>query len=176
MNASTVPMPRSGAEPDLATQLRAELDLSFARPAVHDQAERLDVLTFAIGQDLYALRLTEIAEVAVRPVITKTPSSARTFLGLTATRGRVLAAYDLGALLGGMPAPASWLVVCAAEQSVGLTFERFVGYRQIQPTASDVTVIAVAALLVMVHELNSAAPQPDPNVNHDQHDRPGEQA
>ena len=154
MTRTGVPQPRPPAQDHLA-RLRLDFDQSFARAPEQDRTEHVDVLTLTLGQEVCALRLGEVAEIAARPLLTTVPATAPVLLGLTASRGRVIAAYDLSGLLGGPAASPRWLVVPVQEPGIGFTFEHFNGYRQIPPDVSATArLITMSSLVGAVHALN----------------------
>ena len=115
-----------------AAEMRVDFDSGFSRLPVQLEVELTDVLALRIGDEPCLLRLSDIAEVIARPVLTSVPTLAPALIGLTAGRGAPIAAYDLGLLLGRAPVTPRWLVLAAAEPGVGLAFEHFNGYRRIE--------------------------------------------
>jgi len=142
--------------------LREEFDHAFTDPVVLEKPSRVDVLTFKVGGESCAVRLSEVAEVSVRPALTPVPARSPALLGLAATRGRVVAAFDLSVLLGGSRTEPRWLLVPVEEPTIGLTFEHFEGHRQLvagtpQPAAR---VIPMATLVAAVRALSPQTADP----------------
>jgi chemotaxis signal transduction protein len=111
-----------------AAAMRAAFDLGFAQPrqTVERDGERL--LALAVGGDPYALRMDEIASVAVDRRVTPLPGPVPELSGIVGLRGAILPVYDLARLLG-YPAPgrARWLAVLSAAP-VAVAFAAFEAY------------------------------------------------
>jgi purine-binding chemotaxis protein CheW len=113
---------------DRAAAMRAEFDRGFAEPR---QVERLDsdhLLALSVGGDPYALRMEEIASVAVDRRIVPLPGPLPEFAGIAGLRGAIVPVYDLARLLG-YPGDgrARWLAVLSAAP-VAVAFAAFDGY------------------------------------------------
>ena len=111
-----------------AAAMRAEFDRGFAEPR---RIERLDsdrLLALSVGGDPYALRMEEIASVAVDRRIVPLPGPLAEFAGIAGLRGAIVPVYDLARLLG-YPGdgPARWLAVLSAAP-VAVAFAAFDGY------------------------------------------------
>ncbi len=108
-----------------AAELRRAFDLSFAEAP----AERLqaldDLLAIRVGAAPYALRLSEVAGLAVDRRITPLPSAVPELLGLAGLRGAIVPVYDLAALLGSAAAAAPRWLAFAAGAGVALSFDAF---------------------------------------------------
>lgn len=144
MSQPAVPFPRDpeppgdhtrAGDPDewsnRAGAMRAEFDAGFARPPARFETDLEDVLALRLGDEPCALRLSDIAGVIAHPLLTVLPTPAPALLGIIGNRGSVVAAYDLGRLSDGPATRPCWLVIAAAEPTVGVTFEHFDGYRRI---------------------------------------------
>jgi len=128
-----------------ASALRRQFDASFAMAAAESAAERLDgVLAIRLGQDPYALRLTEILGLHADRNIVPVPSPVAALLGIVGLRGKMAPVYDLGVLLGYPPVAQSprWMIVADAPPSagavglfVGLAFEVFEAHVRVPPAA-----------------------------------------
>jgi chemotaxis signal transduction protein len=183
---STVPRPReAGADTveERVRRLRTEFDQAFTRPVLLEKPDLVDVLTFRIDQEVCAIRVSEIAEVTVRPALTRAPARTSALLGLAATRGRVVAAFDLCSLLGGTPVEPRWLLVPAAEPTIGLTFAHFEGHRQVHPDdVPTARMISAGVLIDAVRALSGQNDQPGPsgpagqNRHQDQQHRSGDRS
>jgi purine-binding chemotaxis protein CheW len=113
---------------DRAAAMRTAFDLGFAQPR---RVERLDserLLALSVGGDPYALRMEDIASLAVDRRITPLPGPLPEFAGIVGLRGAILPVYDLALLLG-YPAAgrARWLAVLSAAP-VAVAFAAFEGY------------------------------------------------
>jgi chemotaxis signal transduction protein len=122
-----IPYPTSGR----AMEMRAEFDSAFSRPPRHLDTDLIDVLMLRLGAEPCMLRLSDIGQVIVNPVLTPVPTQVPALIGVTVGQGAPVAAYDLGLLLGRAPITPRWLVLAAAEPGVGLAFEHFEGYHRI---------------------------------------------
>jgi chemotaxis signal transduction protein len=120
--------PGVGAASGIGTAegLRRLFDESFAAPAESKSERSEDLLAIRVGSDPYALRLSEIAGLHADLKIVQVPSPAVQLLGIASVRGVMAPIYDLGMLLGYLPAPSPrWIVFARAPQSVGFAFETF---------------------------------------------------
>jgi chemotaxis signal transduction protein len=111
-------------------EIRRSFDASFAAPALHHDKERQSVLAIQAGEGRFAVRVEDLAGVEACRKIVKLPANLPGLLGVAGIRGRLLAAYDLGALLGQPSrdlsqgsAPLRWILVCGNEPEVGLLIE-----------------------------------------------------
>jgi hypothetical protein len=137
-----------------AAEMRTEFDLAFSRVPVSTETDLTDVLALRIGDEACLLRLSDIAEVIARPMLTPVPTSAPAMLGITAGRGVPVAGYDTGLLLGRSPVLPHWLVLVAAEPAIGLVFEHFDGYQQISNgSTGDRRLLEMPALIDAVTRL-----------------------
>jgi chemotaxis signal transduction protein len=107
------------------TTLRDGFDRSFAEPAQFDMTPMLDLLAIRVGDDIFAIRLSEIAGLHADKKTTRLPGGDPALLGLAGFRGTMHPVYSLATLLG-RPAATSprWLVIAAAVP-VGLAFDGF---------------------------------------------------
>jgi CheW-like protein len=146
-------VPHQGA--GRAAEMRIEFDSSFARVPTQEQTDLTDVLMLRIGDVPCVLRLSDIAEVIRRPVLTPVPTSTPALLGITTGRGVPVAAFDLGVLLGQDAVGRRWLLLLAAEPGVGLTFEQFDGYRRVAlDSGGSHRLVEVPALIAEIRQLS----------------------
>jgi purine-binding chemotaxis protein CheW len=126
----------SGLQPnnlsDVAA-LRQAFDESFAQPPAAHAAAAEDFLGIRVAGSPYALRLLEAASVGARCHILALPSEQPDFLGLAGLKGELLPIYSLASLLGHgrEEGEERWLVVCGAEQRLGLVFSALEGFLRV---------------------------------------------
>lgn len=84
-----------------------------------------------LGSSRYALDMTDVAEVAMVPEVTRIPGSGPWLLGVANWRGRMLPVLDLRPLLGAvrlpLPSSARLVVVARDDLVVGLVAEAVPG-------------------------------------------------
>ena len=80
--------------------LRAGFDRGFAEPARPDLIVREGLLAIRVGQQAWAIRLSEIAGLFVDKRITPVPGGHAALLGIAGFRGAILPVYDLAIVLG----------------------------------------------------------------------------
>lgn len=135
-------------------ELKRAFDASFAEPAeLHDEA-RQSVLAIRAGEGRFAVRVEDLEGVEAVRRIVEVPAALPGLLGVAGIRGRLLAAYDLGALVGqagkaspfdvkpgGRPrgAPLRWLLLCGGDLGVGLVIDEIEALLRV-PTAELVPV------------------------------------
>ncbi len=105
--------------------LRAGFDRSFAEPAQFDMTPMEDLVAVRVGDDVFAIRLSEIAGLYVGKKVTRVPGGDPALLGIAGFRGMIQPVYGIATLLG-RPAEASprWLVIAAAAP-IALAFDEF---------------------------------------------------
>jgi chemotaxis signal transduction protein len=86
-------------QPNQAVVERAER-LRAERREVERKAELLDLVTFHLGREAYALPADEVRGVVARQEIVPIPSTPAHLLGITNFRGEILPVFDLKVLLG----------------------------------------------------------------------------
>jgi purine-binding chemotaxis protein CheW len=115
-----------------AIALRRAFDRTFAEARRADVEQLEDLLAVRVAGKPYALRRRELAGLARASSIAALPSAVLGLLGVASFRGTLVAAYDLGALLGGAPAEAPrWLVLAAGSPPVALGLEALEGYLRV---------------------------------------------
>ena len=112
---------------DRAAELRHEFDRAFAEPVRLATAAPEDLLGIRVGEQPYAIRLSDIAGLHAGKKITRIPGGNVALCGVAGFRGALLPVYDLHALLGhsGTRTP-RWLVIASAAP-VALAFDAFTG-------------------------------------------------
>ena len=114
-----------------AAALRRAFDRSFAEPARPPLAHTTDLLAIRLGNDPWALPLTDIAGLHTGKRITPLPGGPPSLLGIAGFRGNVVAVYDLPALIGLAPLTAlRWLLV-AAQRRVAFAFADLDGHMRV---------------------------------------------
>jgi chemotaxis signal transduction protein len=114
-----------------AAELRNAFDRARAIPLSTGAVEQVaGMLSIRVSGDPYAIRVSEISGLANDRKVVAFPSSIPELLGVAGIRGGLVSVYSLAALLGyGREAgQARWLVLCGAEEPVGLAFSDFEGY------------------------------------------------
>jgi purine-binding chemotaxis protein CheW len=145
--------------PDVGTSaraLRAEFDSSFARaPAVESDPSE-DFLVVRVGEEPYAMRLSDVAGLYAGRVVTALPGSPLSLVGVTALGGAVVAVYDLCVLLGGAGGWSHpWMVLTSVDTQVALAFNQFEGHISVPRRAvarsdgetGDLAVVTVAGIV-----------------------------
>ena len=99
--------------------LRRAFDQSFARGLDDHSEEQRDFLSFCFERQLFALPISELSAVEKRRKLVRLPAAPQACRGLAGVRGKLVAVYDLAALLGFLPsAELRWLVVPRGTQGV----------------------------------------------------------
>jgi purine-binding chemotaxis protein CheW len=140
--APVVPMPLAAA-PDSVTVLSADEGPAGAAPSGDDVAEaaanELELLTFYLGQEVYAIPVKDVREVLRVRYLTPVPNAAASLLGVISLRGTVLPVMDLCTRLGLAPwskDEKSRIVVVGTDgEDVGLVVDRVAGVLRIMPEA-----------------------------------------
>ena len=114
-----------------AVELRNVFDRSRAIPSSARAVEQVEgMLSIRVSGDPYAIRVSEISGLANDRKVVAFPSSIPELLGVAGIRGGLISVYSLAALLGYSKEAdqARWLVLCGAEEPIGLAFAAFEGY------------------------------------------------
>jgi len=115
-------------------ELREEFDRTFALSPPSQGEEEFDsLLAIRVAGNAYAVRLGEMSGLVNNRETVPFPSPIPEFLGVAGIRGELVPVYSLAALLGhnlnvDMP---RWIVLCGAENPVGLAFPKFDSFLQI---------------------------------------------
>lgn len=118
-----------------AAALAEAFDAAFARPPASDRPDTEGFLALRLGDDPFAVRVSDIAALHADRRIVPMPSAEPTMLGVAAFRGRIAPVYDLAALLG-YPAKGAPRWVLLAREDVALAAASFEG--QLSVAAADV--------------------------------------
>lgn len=121
------------------TDVRRAFDATFAAPVRSFEEERRSVLAIRAGEGRFAIRVEDLSGVEACRKIVKVPGSVPGLLGLTGLRGRLLAVYDLGAMLGqpsldmraGSRRELRWMLVCGKDSGIGLLIEEIEAFVRI---------------------------------------------
>lgn len=111
-----------------AADLRREFDRAFAEPVRRDGTPKEDLLAIRAGEQVYAIRLSEIAGLHARKKITRVPGSHAALCGIAGFRGALLPVYDLPVLLGHSRVETPRWLVIAQSAPVALAFDAFDGH------------------------------------------------
>lgn len=108
-----------------AAALRVGFDRSFAEPAQLEMAAMEDLLAARVGDDVFAIRLSEIEGLYVGKKVTRVPGGDPALLGIAGFRGMIRPVYCIATLLGrSAEATSRWLVMAAAAP-IALAFDGF---------------------------------------------------
>jgi chemotaxis signal transduction protein len=114
-----------------AAELRTTFDRGFTVPLRTDATAKLDLLGIRVGEEVYALRLSEVGGLFVDRKFTRIPASNAVLLGIAGFRGVLMPVYSLRTLLGHSGRQtARWLVVAAATP-IALAFDTFEGHLRV---------------------------------------------
>lgn len=126
-----------------AQALREAFDHSFSLPPPAAPEAPENLLAVRIGSDRYALRTRELAGLQLLRRVTPLPGARRGLLGLTGVRGRLVPVFSLAQLLGQAQTEAPrWLVICGAEEPMGLAFGELEGHHS--PPRSSLSLLPEA--------------------------------
>jgi chemotaxis signal transduction protein len=141
-----------------AVELRNIFDRERAIPLSTRAVEQVEgLLSIRVSGDPYAIRVSEISGLANDRKVVAFPSSIPELLGVAGIRGGLVSVYSLAALLGyGREADqARWLILCQAEEPVGLAFGAFEGYLRVPVTQVYATSQVGAARAHVKHVLRA---------------------
>lgn len=127
MSAAIDDHPETGPEPDRDALMREILEtrarqLAQTHADVPLASEFVEVLTFAVGRDRFAIETRFVTEVLREELVTPLPGDTKPLLGLTNLRGDVLAVMSLSGVLPlGNDVKAddvgSWIIVLGDDQA-----------------------------------------------------------
>jgi len=115
-----------------ANLLKRDFDLSFAQPMRPPPPQTLDLLRIRLGDDPWAVPLTDVSGLYSGKRVTPVPGRTHALLGLAGFRGALAAVYDLPALVGLAPVHIPrWLLV-AEERRVAFAFGALDGHLRVE--------------------------------------------
>lgn len=116
-------------------ELREAFDRSFGAAPAQADTRAIRILNLRLGNEAYALRVSEITGLEKRRTIVAAPTRMPALLGVTGIRGDVLPVYSLATLLGHQETHAelAWLCLSGGEERLAFAFATFEGYAQIAP-------------------------------------------
>jgi chemotaxis signal transduction protein len=106
-----------------AAALHAAFDRSFAEPHQLEMTRMVDLLAVRVGDDVVAIRLSEIAGLYVGKKLTRVPGGDTALLGLTSFRGTIQPVYCIATLLGRTAAASPRWLAMAAGAPIALAFD-----------------------------------------------------
>ena len=112
--------------------LRTAFDRSFGEPPRLDLTPMEDLLSVRVGDDVFAIRLSEVTGLHADKKITRVPGGDPALLGIAGFRGAIHPVYGLAILLGRqVEVEPRWLVIAAAAP-VALAFDGFDGHVRVE--------------------------------------------
>ena len=138
LHAETAPASSAatGASPVMPTEKQQP---SFKDGPAEPQNQEIEMLSFLLGKDAYAVFVDDVREVLKIRDLTHVPNAPGYILGITSLRGKMLPVMDLCTRLGLSPAErddkARIIVVNPDEEDVGLMVDRVTGVIRILPEA-----------------------------------------
>ena len=120
-----------------AALLRRDFDAAFALPPPASTIATEDFLAIRVGEDAYAIRVSNIARLIAAPKIIPLPSKRPAVLGVAAIRGALVSVHSLPTLLG-HPASIShrWLTLVESRDMIALAFDDLDGFLRL-PKGAD---------------------------------------
>ncbi len=119
-----------------AAEVPVERPVSSDGQAEEEQ-EEIDLLSFRLGGESYALLVKDVREVLKARSLTPVPNAPSYILGVTGLRGAVLPVIDLCVRFGLVPGvrdeKSRIIVVGSSEEDVGLVVDRVTGVLRIMP-------------------------------------------
>ena len=127
-------------EPQEPGKERAE-DNIVPRPEAEGEGATLELLTFALAQEEYAFRISEVEEIIRLQSLTKIPKSEPYLLGVTSVRGKIIPVIDLKKRLslrgeGGTTERQKILILKGPRGTIGAVIDKVIGV--IRPRSSRI--------------------------------------
>jgi chemotaxis signal transduction protein len=142
-----------------AAELRNAFDRARAIPLSTRAVEQVEsLLSIRVSGDRYAIRVSEISGLANDRKVVAFPSPISELLGVAGIRGGLVSVYSLALLLGYRREvdQARWIVLCGAEEPVGLAFSDLEGYLRVPLTQLYATDQRDAARVHVKHVVRTA--------------------
>ena len=131
--SSLLPPPDSLAppQPEPLAEAAEQSDQPAPEAAMEQQVQEVEMLSFRLGGEEYALMVEDVKEVLKNRELTQVPNAPEYILGVTALRGPILAVIDLSRRLGLPPAArddkSRILVVSSNDEDTGIVVDRVTG-------------------------------------------------
>jgi purine-binding chemotaxis protein CheW len=133
--AQTAPPAPADAVP-LALESPGQGETAGAGAGEKEATQELELLTFRLGAEEYAVMVDDVREVLKLRDLTEVPNTPEYILGVTSLRGTMLTVIDLGRRLGLAPGVrderARIVVASPDEEDVGLLVDRVTGVLKIR--------------------------------------------
>jgi chemotaxis signal transduction protein len=142
-----------------AEELRNAFDRARAIPFSTRAVEQVEsLLSIRVSGDRYAIRVSEISGLANDRKVVAFPTPISELLGVAGIRGGLVSVYSLALLLGYSREvdQARWIVLCGAEEPVGLAFSDLEGYLRVPLTQVYATDQRDAARVHIKHVVRAA--------------------
>lgn len=127
------------APDESAARLRERTRQWAGTPQAEDRQGELEVLTFSLSNELYAIGSEHVAQVLPLSQYTPLPSTPGYVLGIVNVRGRIVSVVDLRVLFAlpivGLSERSFLLVLQSADMEFGLLIDRVLGVAQIRREA-----------------------------------------
>ena len=122
---------------ELAARLREEFDRSFAEAPGQNGADYEDFLGISLGQDRFALCLTDVCGLVTGKKVIPLPGPLAEFIGIVGLRGQIMPVYDLARLLGHLEGIRSlkWLILVGRAIPLALSVGSFDSYLRVRKDA-----------------------------------------
>jgi purine-binding chemotaxis protein CheW len=136
----------SQLSPEQSTKLLGERAAAYAQAPDRDflASEQMELLTFQLADERYAIESRLVLEVVKSPAITDVPGTPPLLCGVTNLRGEILPVMDLGQLLG-LPHKVTeypWVLVLGTDRpDLGVVAE----------SVYEVTTVRTDAVLPLAH-------------------------
>lgn len=130
--------------------LRREFDGAFALPPPVEPPRAEEVLTLRVGGAPCAVRLADLAALRAHRAPTPLPGAPPGLLGVDAEGARLLAVFDLAALLGRPAGDLRWQIVPRADGEIALAFTALEGLETMTADARA-EVLDLGAVVAAVH-------------------------
>lgn len=114
-------------------ELRSAFDDAFASPPGQAQADWVELLLINVGDQTYAIGLSDLSGLEVNRKIISMPLETPGLLGLCAVQGQLVPVFDLAAILGtgSRKETPHWLVLHRDRELIGLAFDESLGARRV---------------------------------------------